>query len=309
MAAGQDKRTKRRKRRSGRKRGANPMIAHRAFAPLMGLWGALLGALPVLVLPHDLIATSFRGTAVALLNGSAQGVIAAVAGLAVGGVVFAMAGSMSARARRRMHSPSIAELATRRHAKNVVRPIDPARDLGSRRLDDPVETMPFAKEDAPQSPAAPEPEEGPAASAPRALDLSEFAELPGRNGVWVEEPAPAPAAPEPAPIRRAPVTELRVPTPGTAALSRLRAVPTSELSLVQMVERFAGALHEHRTAAPQRPLTTAELAAREAALAEALKALAALSGDTAARSSGRGGRDEESLRAALTRLQDQRGAA
>jgi hypothetical protein len=308
MAAGQDKRTKRRKRRSGRKRGANPMIAHRAFAPLMGLWGALLGALPVLVLPSEMIATSFRGTAVALLNGSAQGVIAAVAGLAVGGIIFAMAGSMSARARRRMHSPSIAELATRRNAKTVVRPIDPERDLGSRRLDDPVETMPFAREDAPPPQSAPASE--PVASAPRALDLGEFAELPGRNGVWVEEPAPAPAqAPEPAPVRRAPVTELRVPTPGSAALTRLRAVPTSELSLVQMVERFAGALHEHRSSAPQRPLTTAELAAREAALAEALKALAALSGDTAARSSQAGGQQEQSLRAALTRLQTQRGAA
>jgi hypothetical protein len=88
-----------------------------------------------------------------------------------------------------------------------------------------------------------------------------------------------------------------LPEPGTAALARLRAVPTSELSMAEMVERFAGALHEHRASPPTRALSAADLAAREAALAEALKALAALSGGDASDKS------REPLRAALAQLQ------
>ena len=157
------------------------------------------------------------------------------------------------------------------------------------------------------------------------LDLSEFAELPGRNAVWVED-APEPEAelasePEPAsaPVDYAPVAELRqpepepepepapLPKPGTAALARLRSVPPSELSLPQMVERFAVALHQHRTSTPARALTAAEIAAREAALAEALRALAALSG---ARLGDPGATPaEDPLSAALSQLQTRRGVA
>ena len=90
---------------------------------------------------------------------------------------------------------------------------------------------------------------------------------------------------------------------GTAAVSLLRSVPTSELSLVQMVERFAAALHEHQSAAPGQGPQRADQAGREAALAEALKALAAFSPDENPTARG------EPLRAALTRLQELRGAA
>jgi len=300
MTSGQQKQPKQRKRAKASKRQSGALAAHRAFAPLLGLWGAALGALSVMVLPSALIDGAIRGTILALLNGAAQPVIAGLAALVLGGGLFTVAASMSGRARVRTSEPLIAAVANER-----VQPIDPARDLGSSSLDDPIETAPFAapawrdvSEHAPVpqpalatiEQAAPEP----APIAPRALDLAAFAELPGRNGVWVEDvPMPVPAP---------------VPGPGTAALTRLRAVPPSELSLVQMVERFAGALNEHRVKSPAEALTGAELAAREAGLAEALKALATLSGEPAAgEHPGEGGK--EPLRAAVARLQSRRGAA
>jgi hypothetical protein len=223
--------------------------------------------------------------------------------------LFAIAAGASQRVRRFIGEPSV--------VKRSVRPIDPVRDLGSNSLDDPLETMPFATpawRDADMPEVDPEPQ-----TAPRELNLAEFAELPGRNAVWVEDDAESVAqhAPEPLPVPEpvaapvadetvtdTPVTALRqtapVPDPGTAALARLRAVPTSELSMAEMVERFAGALHEHRTSPPTRALTAADLAAREAALAEALKALAALSGEST------GDAAKEPLRAALAQLQTPR---
>ena len=45
----------------------------------------------------------------------------------------------------------------------------------------------------------------------------------------------------------------------------------------EMVERFAAALHEHRSGAPAIAPLNGEIAARQAALAEALKGLATLS--------------------------------
>jgi len=327
MASGQQKKPKLRKRAKASKRRSGALVAHRAFAPLLGLWGAALGALPVLVLPPALIDGAIRGTTLALLNGSAQAVIAGLSAMVLGGGLFMFAASMSGRARPKSTAQSIAAMATGR-----TRPIDPARDLGNRSLDDPIKTMPFAtpawrnesehaSAPAPLSQPAPQPAPPPVVSAvpepapsvPRALDLAAFAELPGRNAVWVEdapEAAPVPAVTD-EPQPSAPLSRLPLPEPGSAALSRLRAVPPSELSLVQMVERFAGALHEHRESAPARTLTGAELAARETALAEALKALASLSGQHAAVSAGAGesGGGNEPLRSALARLQSRRGAA
>ena len=312
MKSGRQEQTARGKRQ---KRTSGSLAAHRVFAPMLGLWGALLGGLAVMVLPAELVETASRGTAVATLGGLVQPVGAGVAAVLLGGLMFAVAAGLSHRARRRASSPSLAGLAVRR-----VRPIDPAVDLGTFSLDDPIDTMPFAtpawrdaEVSAPEAEAEPE-----IAPAPRALDLAEFAALPGRNAVWVEEPAkaeaPFAAFPETLPeaepytltdalpvAEPAAVTPLRdpapLPEPGTAALARLRAVPTSELSMAEMVERFAGALHEHRASPPTRALSAADLAAREAALAEALKALATLSGDDSADNA------REPLRAALAQLQ------
>ena len=311
-------------RREARQRQARMTIAaHRAFAPVLGLWGALLGAGVVLVLPTAMVEHLLRGTLIGTWASAAQPALAWLAAGLLGGLLFAVAAYRHVAVRQDKRGPSIAAMAARQ-----VTPINPARDLGSLRLDDPVERIPFstpAWRDAgpeaakPASATAPEPAPQPApeaASTPRELDLAEFAPLPGRNAVWVDEPAPQAVAPAPEPEAIAaasadPVADMRArreravasppPAPGGAALARLREVPASELSLAQMVERFAGALDEVRKSAPGRSLAPADLAAREAALAEALKALEALSGKN--RPAPRLPRREDPLFAARARLQ------
>jgi hypothetical protein len=309
------------------KRAKRSLAGTRLFAPLLGLWGGLLGALPVLVVPGPTFANAMAGLRLSGHGLPLQPLLAAIAALMLGVGTYALAAAMHRRAVRREDGKPLAARALRE-----VWPIDPARDLGSQSIDDPITTMPFATpawRDGEVSEPAPQPEPEPVAetvaeTAPRALDLSEFAELPGRNAVWVEE-APEfgfepEAEPVPAePVAYAPVAELRQPEtapapapvpepePGTAALARLRSVPPGELSLPQMVERFAVALHQHRTSPAARALTAAEIAAREAALAEALRALAALSGGRPGEAAASPADDP--LRAALSQLQTRRGAA
>lgn len=325
----QDRRADKRQGWRGRNNGAVSVATHKAFAPFLGLWGALLGGLVIMVMPYALIGSVLDGTLIGTWGLSGQSVVAAIMAVLCGSAMFGFGAFAHSRADR-PDKPSMVEVAMRK-----ITPIDPAQDLGSRRLDDPVDPMPFttpAWRDADltetRTPDVPAPEPhrpAPAASpAPIELDLAQFAELPGRNAVWVEDVAPeaSPAEAE-APAHESvepaadPVVELRdrrlhavapqPPVPGRAALARLRATPTSELSLIEMVERFAGALHEHRETPPARDLTPADLAAREAALAEALKALTALSGGTQA--APRRPDHQEPLRAALAQLQPQRGAA
>lgn len=276
---------------------ATLLTAHRVFAPILGMWGALLGGLLVLVLPAGAIIALTKGTPLATKPALAQPVLALLAALVLGGALFGVARAITRRARRRVSPSAVADSTDRR-----VRPINPARELGFPSLDEPVEIMP--ESDLP---------------APRALALAEFADLPGRNAVWVEEPLVEPellAASESATSVAEAPTSTQITTlhpasapkaapfdPSGAALARLRAVPPSELSLAEMVERFAGAMHEHRVTAPRKGLTPQDLAAREAALADALKALAALSGGTSSAT------ESEPLRAALAQLQGLRGAA
>lgn len=324
--------------RGTRKR--RPLVAHPLFAAVLGIWGAALGGLVTLVLPRALVLQAAADAGLAQLGTKGPFVFAALVATLLGGVLFALAGVASrakARSLRVADHPSLAAKAMRH-----VRTIDPASDLGSSRLDDPVETMPFARPEPEVAPVAgdlasvdedfdadwPGDETGADAEAvtaplaeptepapPLELDLAQFAALPGRNAVWVEEPlaaesVPAPeteaeteAGAEPA-SEPAPAAPAWTPRPlAPSAIESLRAVPTSELSLVQMVERFAAALHEHQSAPPARSGSHDNQAGRDAALAEALKALAAL---TPAPDSGAQG---EPLRAALTRLQELRGAA
>jgi hypothetical protein len=276
---------------------------------MLGLWGAILAGASVMVVPGAVFDGAIGGTVLAGLGALAQPAIAGLAALILGAGLFAAAAAASRKARRRAEAPSVAEFAVRR-----VNPIDPARDLGSQSLDDPIKTVPFAmpawqdeladEHDAKSATAdEPEPKPEPAPEpepAPLAMDLAAFAELPGRNAVWVEEAVSSDPVPDALPEPTLPepdVSTLPLPEPGTAALARLRAVPTSELSMAEMVERFAGALHEHRASPPIRSLSAADLAAREAALAEALKALAALSGEEAS------GSVREPLRTAIAQLQ------
>lgn len=316
MTRAQQGKAKQRKRRKA-EQGA--LAAHPAFAPILGLWGVLLAGSAVMVMPSALILSSANGTFLATLGTLAQPVVAVLAAMLLGGTLFVLAAGVSKRSRRRAAAPSVAEMAVRR-----VHPIDPVRDLGSLSLDEPLGAVPMAtpvRQDPAGDPSQPASGNHPE---PLALDLSEFSEFPGRNAVWVEDAAPVAVAvdaeieaeveatsadgtPPVALPRVSPaVTPLRepapLPEPGTAALARLRAVPPSELSLAEMVERFAGALHEHRASPPVRALSAADLAAREAALAEALKALAALSGEEASASV------REPLRAALAQFQGPRRA-
>lgn len=277
-----------------------PLPAHRLFAPLLGVWGAALGGLTTLVLPQPVLFSAAVALGLGALGGLAPFALAAIAALILGAAMLMLARLISRKTVRQADAPSLAAMAIRR-----VRTIDPVSDLGSNSLDEPVASQPFASH-TPQAEPAPE-----AAlhdlPPPRALDLGEFVALAGRNAVWVEEPAPGGAEaatctsiPDAAPECDAAPAPLRAES--SAAIERLRAVPPSELSMVQMVERFAAAMHEHQATALQNG-QRADLAGRDAALAEALKALATLSVGS--------GEDphNDPLRASISRLQELRGAA
>lgn len=147
------------------------------------------------------------------------------------------------------------------------------------------------------------------APAPRALDLEEFGQLPGRNGVWVEEAAsPAPQAPVAATIK----PKAKRPLVPASALEKLRQTPPDQLSLVEMVERFAGALHEHQQS--ERARRPDGGAGRDMALVEALKALTLFTEqgfdiDKSPTSPIKLSETERELRSALAKLQTLRGAA
>ncbi len=303
--------SKRRKARTAQQRNRPPLAAHRAFAPLLGIWGALLGGLIVSVLPATLVGMALRGTVIGTWD---KPILASLAAALLGGGLFVFAADRHSRARREAEGASLVKAAA-----PSMHPIDPARDLGTKSLDDPLGAMPFstpAWRDADLDMPAGKPANAPSAAqmvepaaAPIELDLSEFAELPGRNAVWVEE-ASEPVAASPVAPASAPPPALHAvppPEPGTAALGRLRAIALNELSMAEMVERFAAALHEHRAAPPVRGPATSEFAAREAALADALKALSGLSGGALVR--GAAENREDPLHTALSQLQAQRGAA
>ncbi len=136
-------------------------------------------------------------------------------------------------------------------------------------------------------------------------DLGEFSQL-AEHKRTTKAPKPAPK-----------------PTPAPTAIDKLRAVPPQDLSLVQMVERLAVALHERQEAARAKPQTE-QATERDAALAEALKALSLFTEKGFASqprpaendqanigSANEGANDgtEAELRDALSKLQTMRGAA
>lgn len=314
MTRGQQIKAIRQRRGRAARRERQTLRAHPLFVPILAIWGALLGGLVTLVLPAGTVLVAAANIGLGGLDELSRFVLAGVAAVLAGTTMLTLGMALASKARAPRDTPSIAAMAVRR-----VRTIDPASELGSSSFDAPVETVPFSvanPQPEPETANAPVPEpltvveaEAPVAAAPQALDLAQFAALPGRNAVWVEEQVAAiePAAPvaepeseqTPAPE---PATLLRRAAPppvSPSAIERLRAVPTSELSIVQMVERFAAALHEHQTT----PAGNAGLAARDAALAEALKALAALSRDSEAQT------QSEPVRAAIGRLHELRGAA
>jgi hypothetical protein len=322
MKRGHHSKAEKQRRIRGARRSRPTVRAHALFVPILAIWGALLGGLVTLVLPAGAVLAAAANIGLGALDEMSRFILAGVAALVIGSVMLVIGRLLASKADPRKDMPAIASMVVRQ-----VRTIDPASELGSDSFDAPVETIPFAAAEAQREPVAklaPEPEPvalaevpAPAPASPQELDLAQFAALAGRNAVWIEEPvaaavaslvvpepAPAPApvpAPVPAPASE-PATIMRRAQPRPpipSAIERLRAVPPSELSLVQMVERFAAALHEHQST----PAGSTGLAARDAALAEALKALAMLSRDSEAQT------QSEMVRAALGRLQELRGAA
>ncbi|MCK0099195.1 hypothetical protein MWU38_07360 [Qipengyuania sp. S6317L1] len=136
-----------------------------------------------------------------------------------------------------------------------------------------------------------------------ALDLAGFSSLP-------EDPQEAQTPREEA------ATDIPAPAP-TTGLEALRQKPAEDLSLVEMVERFAAALHDRQT--QERARFERGQKNREAALADALKALTLFTengfdqGQAPSRNatpvSEHIDPTEDELRSALTRLQGLRGAA
>ena len=149
----------------------------------------------------------------------------------------------------------------------------------------------------------------PRSDRPRALDLEQFGELSGRDGVWVEEAS----SPEPEVSAEPALQQVEPAQTPKNALDKLRQTPAEDLSLVEMVERFAAALHDHQV--QERKRYAAGQGARETALAEALKALSLFTeagfdkADRAPVSDSDIGQTEDELRSALERLQQMRGAA
>lgn len=316
MASGQH--SKAEQQRGGRAtRRARPALrAHPLFVPILAVWGALLGGLVTFVLPTGSVLAAAANIGLGAFDELSRFALVGLAALGTGGLMLMLGMALTSKPRTRKDTPSIAAMAVRH-----VRTIDPASELGSVTFDAPVVAMPFSSTDNRAEPAAapatevasaPQPATAtapvplavvettaPEAAAPLALDLAQFAALPGRNAVWVEEPVEPAAQAAPAPEPATPARRTAPRPAGPSAIERLRAVPTSELSLIQMVERFAAAVHEHQSV----PTSSAGLAARDAALAEALRALAALSRESEAQTQG------EPLREALGRLQELRGAA
>ncbi len=233
------------------RRGVRALVASRVFAGVMGLWGALLGALVVMVVPPALLHSLAPAPAITGFGLAVQPTLAGAGALGLGMVCFALAARLSIMVRRRQDAQPEAWT-----GDSELELIDPLRDLGLASLGKAAEREPVASID-------------------WQAWRKDAAEA-GRTGEY-----PLPEEPRPEPVQIAPRREPRSVPPaarhGTAAVSLLRSVPTSELSMPEMVERFAAALHEHRSGAPAIAPLNGEIAARQAALAEALKGLATLS--------------------------------
>jgi hypothetical protein len=231
----------------GQRRAQAAISAQPLFAPALASWGAACGALCIVVLPASAVMT----LAVMLLPEFALQF--ARPALALG--VAAFAGLMCYVFARRIshrHRPA--------HGLEDVQPIDPVSELGSDSFDAPLPALP-AHEKMIWEAVRPRPSGDD-------LSLEEFAALPGRNAVWVEE------ASEPEPdIVVSEVSAPASPAPTVpAAIAKLRAAPLAELSLCHMVERFAAALQDYQATREKHGNYDRE--EREAVLNGALNALA-----------------------------------
>jgi hypothetical protein len=313
------------------------VVRHRLFVPVVTIWAAAVCGLSVMMLSSVTIARVSMFAGIGALGDLAQLVFASAAAMA--GALAGWCGALLVRRLfrgRRVDDPGVARMIGRR-----VRPIDPVHELGSASLDAPLETMPFAvptfdeeigegdseaneeglEDDTPQD-LSPQDEE---MHAPEGedetfeLDLGAFGEILEEEETGAaHEREFAEAAPDLAkPGIEAEPECAPQPQPMLTGIAKLRATPPQELSLVQLVERFAAALHEVQ----DRPQPVAGIVGdppREQALAEALKALSMFAPD-GLRTEGEApafdpaasglGETERELREALSRLNTMRGAA
>ncbi|MEO1489364.1 MAG: hypothetical protein AAFR88_08025 [Pseudomonadota bacterium] len=359
---------------------ARSVARHPIFVPALAGWGAALGGLSVLALPSAMISPITMIAGLGALGDPARFVIAAVAAISCG--LAALCVAMFVRSSL---APSENKTVSYVRSAMKVNPIDPASELGSQSLDEPITDMPYTgSQQEPEASPSEEPldlnqeheigesEEHELAEQPAkrrhpmaslrnrmagamdtleqesaALDLGAYGEpitdapldqISERDEVWViGSEAEVAVSPGEAANVVAPglqdIPSATSPDNDTAcdpiadeedsgsAIERLRQTPTEDLSLVQMVERFAAALHDHQEAA--RRQAAAGFApppgpGRDAALAEALKALSLFTergfassdaGSVPAQPATMISDTERELRHALNRLQDLRGAA
>ncbi len=308
-----DTRARKADRRDAHTRTRKPSIAaHRAFVGMLTAWGAALGAGSVMVLPRAMIMQAAMWTSLAGLGPFARYGLAALAALLLGGIALMIATAIRQRHAKTGSVDPVAAMLT-----DAVRPIDPISELGSESLDSPIEDQPAL-----EALGNTDEHSSETLDHPREMGLEEFGALPGRDAVWVAEPDTS-DQPEIHPALEAePATPIAdteqdndAPAPGLSAIEKLRSVPPGDLSLVQMVERFAAALHE-RQAAERRNPEMARSPGRDAALADALRALGVLSETGYGSIKGIDGKDAEhlhdttrELREALGKLQWLSGAA
>ena len=305
------------------------LVSHRLFPIGVGLWAAAVSGACTMVIHASVFERAAALTGLEAVAASSRINLAiCVAGLAAL-IGFAIAALARREAMNSALKPNIASRTARR-----VDPINPVSDLGSESLDAPLDEIVLFERDLEADDKAPvedriqEPtniEFAPDRPSRRDISLEEFGKLPGRDAVWVREEATGAldedmSAPEPQLQAGIEIIDAAQGQRLTA-LEKLRAVPPRDLSLVQMVERFAAALREHQDRGTHRENSAPnakEMADREAALAEALKALSTFShrgftnphlGQRGIQSVDMVSETELELREALAKLQTLRGAA
>lgn len=350
-ADAQAQRDNARQAKSARRKNALAKLSPRAvimmprFTLILTVWGAALLGLSVLALSSVDIARANMVLGLGPLGHAAKFLYAAIAAAIGAAGAFALTWLLIRFVGTSSSRGPVAALAGQR-----VRPID-RDELGSESLDAPIEDSLFAADEVDEiiEPVDEASEDEEAASEDDILDLECFTEFDEAleeplGEAWVapedsqgeetfeevaEEDEPAvPSVPglnidafreildeenrKAQAEAAASVTSIAPPASG---IEKLRQVPAQDLSLIQLVERFAAALHDAQDRSPNELMgerLAQETAARERALAEALKALDVFTdgghrhenADTATISE-----TERDLQDALTKLQSLRGAA
>ncbi len=261
------------------------IAAHPAFLPMLTLWGAALLGLSVAVLSPGAIARIVAITNGSALGSGAHAMFAASAGLLGAALAFCAARAMGDYTRPRISSKAIlpclaahlcedeafatvsSDQPQQRNEENAQEQSQP--DEADAAVETSETATDYSADLAEPQLADPQVAADPSVgSRPRALDLTEFGQLAGRDGVWVHETVEMPESNGDA-SRDAVLADSTVSAGPTRALEQLRGTATRDLSLLQMVERFAAALHAQQDA--DRDALRKD--ASDAGLAEALRAL------------------------------------